>query len=352
MTAQIIDGELVLYGFVGDSLWEDGFTASEVLACLSQLGFESDITVRLNSPGGYLDDGVAIYNAFAARKGKTRCVVDGVAASSASIIVMGADERVMRRGALLMIHDPSTIGYGTVEDFQKVIGQLEAGIGAMVSIYSDRSGESADITRATMKAETWLDAAAAVARGFATASEEVVAQSVAAFDYRLYAHAPDDLKKLAATKGWSLKAAGRPQRNTPLSNPQDASTMSNLNPQTPANPPVDAGKIKADITARIKAIMTADAAKGRESLAEYFALETDMPVEQVLAALGKAPAAVAAAATDPTTPGSPAPASGYEAGRLAAAGLAQPGGQPAGGGKAADLSPMKAAVDRYNNRKH
>ena len=62
----LIDGELVLYGFVGDDFWDDGFTASEVIDALAMLGHDADITVRINSGGGYTSDGIAIYNALKA----------------------------------------------------------------------------------------------------------------------------------------------------------------------------------------------------------------------------------------------------------------------------------------------
>lgn len=291
MPAQIVDGELVLYGFVGDSLYSDGFTSGEVLNCLAELGREADITVRVNSPGGYLDDGIAIYNALASRKGKTTCVIDGVAASSASIIAMAGDERVMRTGALLMIHDPSTFGFGTIEDFQKVIGQLEANIGSMVSIYSDRSGESAEETRATMQAETWLDAEAAVSRGFATRSDAAKSSAVAAFDYRTYAHAPQALKALAADRGWSLKAA--------VSKAQaSASATTGHHPENPmtektkAEPAsADATKIVSETKARIQAIVSCEEAKGREALANHIAFSTELPADDAKAMLAAAPKA-------------------------------------------------------------
>ncbi|SCM73391.1 ATP-dependent Clp protease proteolytic subunit [uncultured Pleomorphomonas sp.] len=342
MPAQILDGELVLYGFVGESLWTDGFTAGEVLTCLAELGHDGDITARINSPGGYLDDGVAIFNALKARKGKTTVVVDGVAASSASIIVMGGDERVMRTGALLMIHDPSTLGYGTVEDLQKVINQLEAGIGSMVSIYSERTGESAEETRAIMKAETWLDAEDAVKRGFATSSEATAAEPVAAFDYRVYAHAPEPLKALAAKNGWSLKAIGSKARASAPAEPGHP-TEKNMTEKPKADPTsADAAKIAADTKARIKAITTCEEAKGREGLAEHIAFATEMSAEDAKAMLAASPKAEAKA-------DDPDPAAVYEQERRQPTALAKPDASKKRPG-AVDRSPLKAAVDRANAR--
>lgn len=322
MSAEIIGGELVLYGFVGDSLWEDGFTAGEVLECLAELGRDADITVRVNSPGGYLDDGVAIYNALASRKGKTTCVIDGVAASSASIIVMAGDERVMRLGALMMIHDPSTICAGTVEDFQKAINQLEAGALSSVSIYSEKTGESAEVTRATMKAETWLDAETAVQRGFATSSDAAAASPVAAFDYRIYAHAPDPLKAMAAQKGWSLKAASKKARaSAPAATGQKEETMTEK-PKADTTA-ADAAKIIADTKARIEAITTCEEATGREAMAKHLAYKTEMTAEEAKAMLAVVPKVEAKAADTNDD------ASAYEQERRQpVTNLAQPGGKP------------------------
>lgn len=345
MPAQILDGELVLYGFVGDSLWEDGFTAGEVLACLASLGRDSDITVRVNSPGGYLDDGVAIYNALASRKGKTTVVVDGLAASSASIIVMGGEERVMRTGALLMIHDPSTFGYGTAEDMRKVINQLEAGVGSMVSIYSERTGESAEETRATMKAETWLDAADAVKRGFATSSDHAPAEPVTAFDYRVYSHAPEPLKALTVKNGWSLKAIGSKARASAPAEPGHPTEKDMTEKPKADQASADAAKIAADTKARIKAITTCDEAKGREALAEYIAFQTEMSAEGAKAMLAAAPKAEALAAAVEDDP-----AAAYEQERRqGVTGLAKPDPAKKRPG-AIDRSPLKAAVARANSR--
>ena len=91
----LVDGELVLYGFVGDSFWGDGFTASEVIDALAELGRDADVTVRLNSGGGYTDDGIAIFNTLTAHRGKVEIVVDAMAASAASVIAMAGDTVTM-----------------------------------------------------------------------------------------------------------------------------------------------------------------------------------------------------------------------------------------------------------------
>jgi ATP-dependent protease ClpP protease subunit len=319
------DGELVLYGFVGESFWEEGFTATEVMSALAEVGRETDITVRVNSGGGYVTEGVAIYNALAAHKGNVTVQVDAVAASSASLIAMAGDTIRMRAGSLMMIHDPSGITYGTADDHDKTREALEKMASQMASIYAERSGKTPDEVREAMKAELWLTADEAIAEGYADESDSAKAKAVAAFDFRIYAHAPQRLTALSKRKNWSLDEASARAAAT-AHHPRQPKEASMTEKTTAAAPPADnpgavAEAVKA-AQARIKAIMTADAAKGRQDLAEHFAYETDMTADAAIAALAKAPAAQAA--TPSATEESP---QAHADRRTAAAGLAAPGNE-------------------------
>lgn len=189
----IIDGELVLYGPVGFvSVFDgDGFTPSEVIAALVEI--DGDLTVRLNSGGGFAVDGIAIYNALKSRETGVTVSIDGIAASAASIIAMAGDEIVMRDGALMMIHNASGVTIGTAKDHTKqaeVLGKLD---GALARIYARSSGKSASAVAKMMDTETWFDGPEAVDAGFATKTDDTAADEPTAFDYRVYAHAPEKL---------------------------------------------------------------------------------------------------------------------------------------------------------------
>lgn len=201
----LVDGEIVLYGFVGDDMWDEGFTDRQVLDALAELGRDSDVTVRLNSGGGFTDAGKAVFNALRAHPGHVTVSVDGIAASAASIIAMAGDEIVMRSGALMMIHDASAMTIGNAEDHRKSSDWLDIESAALASIYAERTGRPAEEMRALMRAETWMSAEDAVAAGFATRADSARARSVAAFDYRAYAHAPERLKRAARKKNWSFE---------------------------------------------------------------------------------------------------------------------------------------------------
>src|SRR5688572_19899908 len=119
MTHRLIkNGALVLYGPVGMLDWfNEGFTATEVIEALAEM--EGDITVHINSGGGFAFDGIAISNALKAYDGKVTTVNDAFAASAASIIFMAGEERLMSDGSILMIHNAAGFTIGTAKDHRK-----------------------------------------------------------------------------------------------------------------------------------------------------------------------------------------------------------------------------------------
>lgn len=334
----LVDGELVLYGFVGDDFWDEGFTASQVIDALAMLGRDADVTVRINSGGGYIDDGIAIYNALQAHRGKVSIVVDAIAASSASVIAMAGDTITMRAGALMMIHDPARFTWGNAGDHEKSTEQLNKLADLMADIYAEQSGEDADAIREDMKGELWLTGEEAVERGFATDTEGGRAKAVAAFDYRVFAHAPKRLVAKAKKEKWSFEAVAGNAASAaqPPDNEEETPTMAQkpvaADGTSVSQPPAqDApGVTAADVKARIKAITEDDAAKGQETLAKHLAFDTELDVDAAIAALQ-------AAAGDTPTAGAedtPNPAA-YQASRSAASELALPAGGKASSSQAA-----------------
>ena len=158
--------EILMYGTVG---WE--ITAAETIAKLADM--TGDVTVRINSYGGDSFEGVAVKNALRAHAGRVTAVVDGVAASAASVIaVCGADRVVMRPGAELMIHDAWTFTDGNAADLTKVAADLERTSQAMAEMYAGKAGGDAERWRDMMRAETWFSAQEAVDAGLADAVED------------------------------------------------------------------------------------------------------------------------------------------------------------------------------------
>lgn len=194
--------EILLYGTVGTSFWgEECFTASEVRAQLK--GLSGPVTVRINSGGGIATDGQAIWQALRDHDGPVNIVIDGIAASAASLIAMAGDTITMPTGAILMIHDPANMwvnGRGTEDDHLSAAAGLRVIASAYARIYAGRAGITPDEAREVMKSETYFDGDQAVAAGFATTADDTAeARAIAAFDYRIYEHAPAALR--AATGG-------------------------------------------------------------------------------------------------------------------------------------------------------
>lgn len=299
MTVILNDGKLTLSGYVGDSYFGDGFTHSEVVVALAQIDDAADLTVHLNSGGGIATEGSAIHAALSARSGTTNVVIDGIAASAASLIAMAGDMVTMSIGSTMMIHDPSAITLGTIADHLKTVEGLEALSTSYARVYASKSGMTADECRAIMREETWFTPDQAIEAGFADETSGGKAKAVAAFDYRAYAHAPRRLVAMASKRNWSCseidarapaaRSTGQ-QKETPMSDPKSGGDKSVDIEAAKSEAATEA--VQAD-RARRAAIMALDEAKGRDALAAHFADNTDDDVEKVKAALSVAPKAEA-----------------------------------------------------------
>lgn len=171
----IFNGELILSGDVIDDswagwMWEDDiyFCPAMVRRALAELG-EGRATVRINSPGGHADAGEQIRTILAGHPGGCRIIVEGLAASAASLIFMAGDERVMSAGSHLMIHDPSGAFFGTEDEARRHAEMLGVVSSTYASVYAAAAGITPEKARAIMKAETWLGPQPAIDAGFADA---------------------------------------------------------------------------------------------------------------------------------------------------------------------------------------
>lgn len=169
MSHLLLNGELVLYGDVGSPLGDGtGFNAREVREALAAYGDEGELVVRINSGGGSVWEGIAIYNMLKER-GDVTTVVDGIAASAASVIALAGDVIVMATGSTLMIHEPMADTWGgSAAEHSKSADTLDQLGEQIASIYAAHTGISATSVREMMLAETWLTAEDAVEMGFAT----------------------------------------------------------------------------------------------------------------------------------------------------------------------------------------
>jgi ATP-dependent protease ClpP protease subunit len=156
--------EVALYDEIG--MW--GVTASDFMAELMNITAKS-LTLRINSPGGDVFDGLAILNCLRSHKATVNVVVDGLAASAASFIAMAGDTVEMSPNSMMMIHEASGLCMGTAGDMRELADLLDKTSANIASIYASRSGRPPEEHRAAMRAETWYDDQQAVDAGLADA---------------------------------------------------------------------------------------------------------------------------------------------------------------------------------------
>lgn len=155
--------DVVIYSEIG--YW--GVEAATFIRDL-QMVTTPNINLRINSPGGDVFDGIAIYNALVAHPAKVTSYVDSLAASIATLIALAGDEVEMGKYSMWMIHDASGGVGGNAEDMRAMADLLDKISQNIAQAYADASGGDADDWRALMKAETWYTADEAVTAGLAT----------------------------------------------------------------------------------------------------------------------------------------------------------------------------------------
>lgn len=164
-------GEILLYSDIGPSDW--GMVDAQAFGkVLKSLGDVSVIDLRINSYGGFVDEGIAIYNQLARHPARVEVTVDGIAASIASVIAMAGETIAMNRGTRMMVHEASSLAWGNKRSMRKEADVLEAYDDSIVDIYAHRTGLARDELIGLMEAETWMSASKAVERGFADSVDE------------------------------------------------------------------------------------------------------------------------------------------------------------------------------------
>ncbi len=131
-----------------------------------------EINVYINSYGGEVAEGLAIYNALKRHRAKINTFCDGFACSVASVIFMAGDRRIMSPSSLLMIHNAWTYTSGNAEELRKQADDLEVITSASVAAYSERVTISEQELKEMMDKETWIAPNEAVEKGFATEIEQ------------------------------------------------------------------------------------------------------------------------------------------------------------------------------------
>lgn len=164
--------KVTIYGDIGDSWWGESISATDVKKELENIT-SNKIHVHINSYGGDVFDGIAIYNQLKNHSAEITIHVDGVAASAASIIAMAGNEIIMNTGSMLMIHEGSTFAWGTKTDIKKTVNALEGIDKSIADVYLTRyQGERSEIETMIVN-ETWFTSSEAVEVGLADKVNEV-----------------------------------------------------------------------------------------------------------------------------------------------------------------------------------
>ena len=177
--------ELLIYDVIGD--WA-GLSARQLVNTLKDID-AAEITVRINSPGGSVFDGIAIYNALRYHNAHIHVRIEGMAASIASVIAMAGDSVHMAENALLMIHNPFGWVGGDAEELRKMADMLDKTTEVIAQTYCGRCELDQDDVMKMMDDETWFTATEAQGHGLIDAIDGPV-KMAANFDLTGFAHPP------------------------------------------------------------------------------------------------------------------------------------------------------------------
>jgi ATP-dependent protease ClpP protease subunit len=174
---------------IGEGGWfSEGLTAKNFATQMA--GIKGALEVHINSAGGDVFDGIAIGNAIRAHKGPVATVVDGLAASIASVIAQAGQDRVMQPGSMLMIHDAFGMCLGNAAEMAKMAETLGQVSDNLAEIYASRAGGTQQQWRDAMKGEKWYTAEEAVAAGLADRVGGEQAQLPAGLDLAAFSAVP------------------------------------------------------------------------------------------------------------------------------------------------------------------
>lgn len=160
--------ELLLYEEIGAF----GVSSKYLVAQLESLGEITDLTVRINSPGGDVFDALAIHNALSRHPARVVACIDALCASAATLVALSSDEVRMADNGQFMIHEPWTVAMGNSAELLKQSDLLDTIAQQIVGIYTRKTGADPDTVREWMRAETWYTAEQALAAGFVDVIDE------------------------------------------------------------------------------------------------------------------------------------------------------------------------------------
>ncbi|WP_097483437.1 head maturation protease, ClpP-related [Escherichia coli] len=233
------DADIYIYDEIG--FW--GVTAKQFISDLNALGDITHINLHINSPGGDVFEGIAIFNALKTHGASITVYVDGVAASMASVIAMVGNPVIMPENTFMMIHKPFGFTGGDAEDMRTYADLLDKVEAVLLPAYAQKTGKTTDEIAAMLADETWMSGAECLAHGFA----DQVTPAVKAMAC-IQSKRTEEFKKMPE----SIRNMITPPRNS-APRVQDNEPAASRTPVQAAAPVVDENSIRAQVLAEQKA---------------------------------------------------------------------------------------------------
>lgn len=189
--------EILLYDVIGLDWFGNGVDAKKFYNELKNVKTQT-IRLKINSPGGDVFDGIAMYNDLKAHSARVIVEVTGLAASAASVVAMAADEILIGKNAHIMIHDAWTMAMGNKTDLREIADLLETIDQGLAETYAERTGGSVKAMSTLMSEETWMRGQEAVDAKFADGlieAEDKKTGAQAAYDLSFYRNTPVGVKR-------------------------------------------------------------------------------------------------------------------------------------------------------------
>lgn len=193
------EAEVLIYDEIGQNWFGEGVTAERFIEDIQAIEAET-LNVRINSVGGQVFEGLAIFNALKRHPSRVVTHVDGLAASIASVVALAGEEVRIAANAFLMVHNPHGIVIGNAGDMREMAATLDKIAGSLAETYVRRTGKSEDEVRAWMDGETWFTAEEAEEAGFVDVVTEE-REIKAAGDLSRFRHVPEALRSRAEKRG-------------------------------------------------------------------------------------------------------------------------------------------------------
>ena len=199
------NAEIMIYEPIGQGLF-GGLSAKQFVQDLKKLDGVKNITVRLNSPGGEVFEGAAIYNALVNHPAHIEVAIDGMALSMASVIAMAGDKVTMAENAMMMVHEPTISTSGTATALRKSAEILDKTTQSILNAYAKKTKKEHEELNALMVVETWMSATEALDLGFIDAVTDPI-ETAALFDLNAFGYKQIPAALVQPTENVSIEAA-------------------------------------------------------------------------------------------------------------------------------------------------